>query len=227
MKKVLATLAIAALALVAARADDVVIQYNYGDGTTGTLAPSTQADSFTATNTAKGGGGTLTNPSSTVSGIGNFASANVWGTTSLNSADYYTFTITNGNATDWNFTGFTFDAGRSNTGPQNWELRSNAAADNFTTTLLSGGSIPNGNGSQNNSGSWGNFGGSFSLLIPAGTSEEFRLYGFNASNGNTGTFRIDNVTFTAAVVPEPGTVAILALGSLGLGLFARRRRMRS
>jgi len=38
---------------------------------------------------------------------------------------------------------------------------------------------------------------------------------------------IDNVTFNATVIPEPATVGLFAIGLLGVGAFARRRRAAS
>jgi hypothetical protein len=45
-----------------------------------------------------------------------------------------------------------------------------------------------------------------------------------ALNNSSGNWRFDNITISAAAVPEPSTIAMLAVGALGAATYYRRRR---
>lgn len=62
---------------------------------------------------------------------------------------------------------------------------------------------------------------SFSAL--AGDSTAFVRLTVTGASTSSGNNRLDNVLFTASPVPEPGTVALVALG-LGVALFGLRRK---
>ena len=52
----------------------------------------------------------------------------------------------------------------------------------------------------------------------------FRMYVFSPADGNS--LEFDNITLMGAVVPEPSTVALLAVGLLGTLIGLRRRKRR-
>ena len=59
--------------------------------------------------------------------------------------------------------------------------------------------------------------------LPDGGSVEFRLYMVDDGDGENAIYRIDNITVTGSVIPEPSPQLML-LGGLGLALLFRRRR---
>ena len=75
------------------------------------------------------------------------------------------------------------------------------------TYTISNGALPN---------------GAIELLSVANPTAPIRSAVLTFSRGDVGS-GIDNITFTTAAVPEPGTIAILGFGVLGL-IAARRRR---
>lgn len=143
----------------------------------------------TANNATYGAGlGTKTfftgNPGDAVAGDG-FASG-----TPLNTAnnDYFSFSFTASACSTVTLTSLSFDGRRSGTGPANQEIR--YSGNGYATSLFS--STLSGTNFESKSGTLPN------LVIPAGQTLEFRLYGFNAT-GTTGTLRVDNMKFNGTI----------------------------
>jgi len=58
--------------------------------------------------------------------------------------------------------------------------------------------------------------------LPTGMTGQitFRLYGYGASA--SGGFGLDTVVVNGTVIPEPGTMALMGIGLLGLGILRRK-----
>lgn len=141
-------------------------------------------------------------------------SAKSWTTTgSLDTNDYFTFTLDAKDGNEINFTNFVYTGTASASGPTAFALRS--SLDGFTTNI----------GSPTAAGSTIDL----SDASYQGLTEqiEFRLYGYAAGTG-TGTFSVNDYTFNGTVeaVPEPNTLALFGVGSL-LMLASRHRTRKS
>ncbi len=229
-----------------ARAQSVLGTYDFAGVTTssGTSDPSTvptatgltfgsfSAVGYTGSSTAAGRFSLIGNPTGSANGVNDFTTF----TGSLNPAIYYTVTLTPQAGYTLNLDSVTFTAQRSGTGIRNYAVR--ASLDSYADNLAGSISPANANLSvdvANNfrwlldaqtgaqSGSLLTLGSAFDSVTSAVT---FHFYGWNAE-ASTGSFSIDNVSFTGAVtlvpVPEPSTVALAAAGGFAL-LFAYRRR---
>lgn len=142
-------------------------------------------------------------------------SSNTWSV-----GDYYEFCTS---TTGYDTIVVSWDQAGSNTGPRDFDLKS--SADGYTASLLAYTVLL----STWNPGS-GSAGFSYSVPVPALDNTAaacFRLIDSStvSINGSTvatgGTDRVDNVQVNGSVVPEPTTLALLALG--GFGLIRRRR----
>lgn len=138
--------------------------------------------------------------------------AKSWSSNSLDTNDYFTFTIDANDGYQIDLTSFTYDSTTSGTGPASFELRS--SLDSFTSAIGS----PTANGTTTIDLSAAEF---QNLTDPV----EFRLYGYSASS-SAGTFSVDSYEFdgniTATPNPEPQSLALIAVGA-SLMLWKQRR----
>lgn len=161
---------------------------------------------LTASGIGRGSGITGSNANDRYSAIG-------WNSVSLDTTDYFAWTLapTTGHTID--LVSFTYTGQASGTGPTSFALRS--SVDSFGTSI--GAPTATGTTITLTSSSYQGLSGPI----------EFRLYGWGASS-SSGTFSVNDFTFNGAVsaVPEPSTYAALAgMASLGMA-FVRRRRAR-
>ena len=66
-----------------------------------------------------------------------------------------------------------------------------------------------------------------SLALQNKTSSQIQLSNFQTEGDFGPFFSISEITFEAAPVPEPATMALFGIGALGMGLIARRRKKQS
>jgi hypothetical protein len=106
-----------------------------------------------------------------------------------------------------------FDFERTSTGISNVVVQS--SFDGFAANLFASNTIGN-----------TTFSPSFGLNLSGSNSIEFRLYGWNAGAA-AGVARIrtlanNDIEIQGTVIPEPGTMALMGLGLLGLTILRRR-----
>jgi hypothetical protein len=144
-------------------------------------------------------------------GVGNLSS---W-TASLDPTKYFSFTVEADAGYNLNLTSLSFFTSKNNNGVDTWEVRS---SQDFNSTIDSGTGVYQG---SPGTGTWTNPSVSLSLNNVTGPLE-FRIYGYN---GNTGNFRLDDVTLNGSVsaIPEPSTWLLITSG-LGALYMLRRRR---
>lgn len=178
---------------------------------------------FTNTTSAVG----ITSNSTVLSlgaGITPSGTANTFGGTTWSAADYagavssndyiswflqadagYSITVTN----------ISFGFQRSATGPSNMVLQS--SFDGFSANLFSSNGITG-----------LSFSPDFGLSLAGSNSIEFRIYAFFGANPSTGLARHQNgvgndISIEGTVaIPEPGTMALMGIGLLGLGILRRK-----
>ena len=167
---------------------------------------------------------TVTNPSSGYAGAsgGNNAGAAAAiplapGFSSANT--YFGVTLTPSGNLSVKFTGISFGSRSSSTGPQSFSIRT--SADNYATEAA-GAVLPGSNDST-----WRviNATPQPNVTGAPGTALAIRIYGYDGTGNVTpdiANWRIDDLTISAIAAPEPATLSLLALGSLGI--LARRRK---
>jgi hypothetical protein len=139
--------------------------------------------------------GQTVNANITVSGIGrgtgitgtnanNRYNANGWNSPTLNTADFFNFTLTPNAGFEIDFTNFVYVGEASGTGATSFAFRS--SLDGFTSNI----GTPTATGTTISLGA-----GTYQNI---NTSVEFRLYGWGASSG-TGTFSVNDFTFNGTV----------------------------
>lgn len=154
------------------------------------------------------------------SGTNNFGLAVRAG--NFSNASAFEFSITLTNSAQWlRITDFDFGTRSTGTGPQAFSLQASYFSNfNSPITIF--------NGSLANNSNWVFTNGSFGETnLNAGNQVFFRLYGFNGAGSpasGTANWRIDDITLTASVIPEPSTYALIGLALLGVFFFARRRK---
>jgi hypothetical protein len=121
-------------------------------------------------------------------------------------------------------TGFSYGSRRTGSGPQAHRLVVSELAD-FTTSFT----VFDLTTGQTNAVWVFNepTGGSFNAYNSSGNQVFARLYGYNGVNNaasNTANWRIDDITLSASVVPEPSTYLLLIGAAAGLYAFRRRHR---
>ena len=65
----------------------------------------------------------------------------------------------------------------------------------------------------------------FNITGDVGVPVTFRVYGYGGTSANAGNWRVDDLSLSAAAVPEPSTYAMVGLGAallVGIQRFRRR-----
>lgn len=173
----------------------------------------------------------------TVSGIGRGSgilgtnandryNANNWGaglteSQALSESKYFTFTLEAADDFEIDFTSFTFVAQGSATGAHSFAVFSSVGGFSLGNELLT--FTQPGTSAYTTATQTVNLAGaSFQNLTGP---VEFRIYAWNAGNGTSGTFSVNEFAFNGSVaaVPEPSTYAMLIAGA-GLMVWVIRRK---
>jgi hypothetical protein len=216
MKKLLTLSAIALVASQAAQAQIVSwtfepdpIPTNVTNASIGPFSPATGTGNATgshaATNTA------WSSPAG--NGSSNSLSANNWA-----SGDYFQFELS---TLTFSNIGVTFDMTKSGTGPTNWTFSYSTNGSSFTSFTNFAVSAITWNVTTYNPTSTYSFDLSTVSDLNNWSSVFFRVVN-NDSPAGGGTARVDNFS----VVPEPSSIALLALAGLGAGGYMLRRLRR-
>lgn len=161
----------------------------------------------------------------------NSFNGNQWNLTdTFNTADdYFSFSLSPGAGQTISLSSLDYAVNGSNTGPGNgrWGYSLNGGAFTLQTAF----SILNPQPSSLSSWDFSDFD------VTESDTVEFRFWAYGATsvNGGTpssaGTSRIANLTgagddlvLNGTVIPEPGSMAFMGLGALGMWAFSRRRR---
>jgi hypothetical protein len=153
----------------------------------------------------------------TASGTANTFGGTSWGATDYAGAaaadEYISWFVQADAGFALSVTNIRFDFERTSTGISNWVVQS--SFDGFTANLFASNDMNNLTVSP-----------SFGVSLAGSNSVEFRLYGWNAGGG-AGVARLRTLTgedleIQGTVIPEPGTMAMMGLGLLGLAYLRRR-----
>ena len=171
--------------------------------------------------------GQTVDPNGTATGIGRGAGLNpnaggdrynatAWNLASLDSGDYFTWTIAPNAGYELDLTSLVYVGQRSSTGPNSFSLRS--SLDGFAASI--GAPVATGTTIDLSAAAYQ------SLTGPV----EFRLYGWGGTSA-AGTYSVNDFSFSGDVsavveVPEPAVIA-LVVPVLGLAMVAFRRRLAS
>lgn len=229
----LATLSAVALAVPAASQAAVIAQWTFessfasitGSGTSGpVVSPETGVGSF---------GGIHTSASSAWSspagpGSAHSYSSNNWAATGDTTANYYQFSTS---ATGYENLVVSFDATGSNTGPKNFKIAYSTDGSTFSdfgTYSLVNASWSSLNPPADPSTSHFEFDFDPVPALDGQSTVYFRLIqtdstAINGTFGTGGTSRVDNVTVSGSLIPEPASMGLLA----GAAVLAAARRRRT
>ncbi|KJD31291.1 hypothetical protein PK35_15780 [Tamlana nanhaiensis] len=172
--------------------------FNFGFGQSIFENPITGVDPYTDDPYTNG---QIVNPNISVSGIGrgsgisgntssNRYNARGWDSPTLDTNDYFEFTLTSNSGYEINFISFAYTGQASGTGPNQFAFRS--SIDGYTTNI----------GTPNETGTTIDLS---NIIYQNITAVTFRIYGWGGSAG-TGTFSINDFVFngTVSLLPCPG-----------------------
>jgi len=189
----------------------IVVEYLFdgSDGSEDAFAPSRVLEGVTSSAMVRGSGVSARAGSEAFAG-------GTWTTASeLDASDYFSFTLAPDVGTSMTLTQFDFDERRSGSGPTAWTLKT--SVDSFTESVFTF-SIPDTADTRSHtvvlSTSFENISGAV----------EFRLFGHGAES-SSGTWRIDNVSITGTVVPEPWEYGMVCAVVCGAVWWKRRKNM--
>ncbi len=174
--------------------------------TAGSVTSNVAATEMDETSTMLISRGSGLTPSSNSGGY----AANNWALVAFDATDYFEFNAIADPGFSFNVSNVVFNIRRSSSGPTNMILRS--SVDGFTADLNTFIAVAN-----------TTYNSPISLLGQA--SVTFRLYGYGAT-GAAGSMNLggvgDDLVVQGTIVPEPGTLAFLSIGLMGL--YGVRRR---
>ena len=215
MKRLVVTF-VCILALAAFADADIIAQFTFPTGVVQTNAATTIAGNVTPSlfNVYSNAVSFLT-PATMIYSGGNPVSAanksgNLWyGNSATNG--FYGFTLTLDPGYALNVIDLRFDGRATASGVTN--ILAQYSVDNVTFFTL-------GSGTYANDSNWHT--NICNTSVPSGLTgtNYFRIYGF----GTNGAFNVDNVTMNGTVIPEPGSMALIGIGMLGLIILRRKVR---
>ena len=203
----------------------ILANYEFGVAAHDVTSSDTDTNSVASDISAGAGNGVF------ASSIGNPTRGSVMGifdaadeATAITNSDYFAFTITPNALVELDLTTISFDNRRREAlpnGPNTYSLYTDAGGDNFTTQIGSG-SL----GTADISTWTGNSLdlSTTAILQDVTVATTFRVYVYGQTAG-LGAPRIDNVQLegTATVIPEPSSLVVLLLGSVGAVMIRRQR----
>jgi hypothetical protein len=219
MKKLIVVLSI--LALVATVQADIIAQYTFTNSTQTALAgynpditPSIATIYSNQAGFALGLPSTVTfitgQPAGDTLGAASRTFGNWRGEAATNGFFDFSFTINAGYQLD--LSSVTFYGRSTPSGAATYDMQ---VSTNLGVSFASIGS-----GAQLIDSSWQSHTANSSLPTGVTGQIEFRLYGYGASG--SGSFGLDTVVVNGTVIPEPGTMALMGIGLLGLTYLRRK-----